>query len=85
MDSAITTWCDGLEERVGDIDGAGDAYGAGVDDFALEWSSTVVVDVDILVAVGVEVWVGTVGHVWLVHGNEEVAVGAGLTAGREAD
>lgn len=85
VDSTITTWCDGLEKRVGDIDGAGDAYGAGVDDFALDWSNTVVVDVDVLVAVDVVVWVDTVSHVCLVHGDEEFAVGSGRTAGSETD
>lgn len=85
MDSAITAWCDGLEERVGDVDGAGDTFGAGVDDFAQERSSTIVVNVDEFVAVGVVVWVDTVGHVWLVHGDEEVAVGACKTAGSETN
>lgn len=85
MDSTITIWCDGREEGVCDIDGAGDTFGAGVDDFALDGSNTIVVDVDVLVAVGIEIWVGAVGHVWLVHGDEELAVGAGGTAGGETD
>lgn len=84
-DSAITSWCDGHEERVGDVDGASGAYWAGVDDFALDWADTVIVDVNVLVAVGVVVGVGTVCHVSMVHGDEEIAVGAGETAGGEAD
>lgn len=81
MDSAIPVGCDGLEERVGDVDGAGDAYGAGVDDLALDGTDTVVVDVDVLAAVGVVVWVDAIGHVGLVHSDEEIGVGTSDTTG----
>ena len=80
MDTTVTTGCNGVEERVGDVDGAGDALWASVDDFAFDGSHAVVVDVDVLVAVWVVVGVHTVSHVGLVHRDEEIAVGASFTA-----
>jgi len=85
VDTTVTEWCDGLEKSIGDVNGSGDALWAGVNDFAFDGTHAVVVDIDILVAVGVVVGVDTVGHVGLVHGDEEVAVRAGDTARGETD
>lgn len=80
MDTTVTAWGDKVEKSVGDVDSSRSALWAGIDDFAFDGTHAVVVDVDVLVAVRVEVGVNTVCHVGSIHGNKQVAVGASLTA-----
>jgi len=85
VDTTVTSGRDGLEEGVGDVDGAGYALWAGVDDFAFDRSHAIEVDVDVLVAVRVKIGVDTVRHVGLIHCDEKIAVGASFTARSETN
>jgi hypothetical protein len=73
VDTAVTIWCDGLEQAWSEIQGARGARWAGVEDGGLV-RCAIVIDVDLLATLGVGIRVGAVSHVNVRKGDKGLGV-----------
>lgn len=85
VNAAITIGTNQLEDCLGDIDGAWIADRTCIHDLGLDRFAGFIVDVDVVATVGIGVWVGAVGHVAVIDGDNELVLAIVIAARARAD